>query len=115
MLSTVDGFQGQENDIIILVTVRANSTGALGFLDDARRINMSLTRARHVPFIIGHYDTLVTGSNQSGVWFELLNHLLERRCVRHGFNGDLLKVPTTNGSRDAHADHGKKKASVQLA
>ena len=43
-VATVDGFQGQERDVIILCTTRSKAT--LGFLDDYRRINVSLTRAR---------------------------------------------------------------------
>ena len=64
-VSTIDAFQGQQNQVVILVTVRSNSTGALGFLDDPKRINMSLTRAENALFIIGNFDTLLKGSNQS--------------------------------------------------
>ncbi len=64
MVNTVDSFQGQEKDIILVSTVRANSRHSLGFLTDERRINVTLTRSKYVLVVVGHGDTL--GSNE--VW-----------------------------------------------
>ncbi len=57
-VNTVDGFQGQERDIIIISLVRANEDGSIGFLSDIRRMNVAITRARMKLFILGNAETL---------------------------------------------------------
>lgn len=57
-VNTVDGFQGQERDIILISMVRNNTQGQVGFLADLRRMNVAITRARMKLLIIGHSPTL---------------------------------------------------------
>lgn len=57
-VNTVDGFQGQERDIIMISLVRSNDKGQIGFLNDLRRMNVAITRARMKLIIIGNADTL---------------------------------------------------------
>jgi len=57
-VNSVDGFQGQERDVIILSMVRDNEEGAIGFLGDLRRMNVAITRARMKLIIVGSAETL---------------------------------------------------------
>lgn len=57
-VNTVDGFQGQERDIIMISLVRSNDQGQIGFLNDLRRMNVAITRARMKLIIIGNAETL---------------------------------------------------------
>uniref|UniRef100_A0A0D3FZD7 Uncharacterized protein n=1 Tax=Oryza barthii TaxID=65489 RepID=A0A0D3FZD7_9ORYZ len=76
-VNSVDGFQGSEEDIIILSTVRSNSTGSIGFLSNRRRANVALTRARHCLWILGDAATLL---GSGSVWGELVRDAVDRRC-----------------------------------
>lgn len=57
-INTVDGFQGQERDIILISMVRSNEEGQIGFLRDLRRMNVAITRARMKLIVIGNSQTL---------------------------------------------------------
>lgn len=57
-VNTVDGFQGQERDVIFISLVRANEEGQIGFLNDLRRMNVAITRARMKLVILGEAATL---------------------------------------------------------
>lgn len=57
-VNTVDGFQGQERDVILISLVRANEEGQIGFLNDLRRMNVAITRARMKLIILGDVSTL---------------------------------------------------------
>ena len=57
-IDTVDGFQGREKEAVLITLVRSNREGEIGFLDDARRMNVALTRARRKLIVIGDSATL---------------------------------------------------------
>lgn len=59
-IHTVDGFQGQERDVILISLVRANDEGNIGFLNDLRRMNVAITRARMKLIILGDATTLTS-------------------------------------------------------
>lgn len=76
LVSSIDGFQGQEADIIVFVTVRCNLRGEIGFLNDMRRLNVALTRAKAGVIIIGDQATLSKGKEDEDacrVWDRLIN------------------------------------------
>lgn len=72
---TVDGFQGQERDVIMISLVRANDQGNIGFLNDLRRMNVAITRARMKLIILGDASTL----------------------TKHAFYRELYKYITAHG------------------
>ncbi|KAH9941433.1 RNA dependent RNA polymerase-domain-containing protein [Amylocystis lapponica] len=62
VVSTIDGFQGREADIVVFSTVRSNMEGDIGFVEDARRLNVAWTRPRLGLIIVGNRSTLVATS-----------------------------------------------------
>ena len=70
-INSIDGFQGQEKDVIYLSLVRSNERGELGFLKDYRRLNVAMTRARHKLVIIGDMSTLGTDPH----YLQLADHI----------------------------------------
>ncbi|CZR57842.1 related to NAM7-nonsense-mediated mRNA decay protein (RdRP) [Phialocephala subalpina] len=79
-VSSIDGFQGREADIVVFVTVRCNTHHEIGFLKDLRRMNVALTRARAAMIVIGHRTTLTMGTadpESTAVWKRLLDALVE--------------------------------------
>jgi predicted DNA helicase len=74
-ISTIDGFQGQERDVIYISLVRSNPKYEIGFLQDYRRMNVAMTRARMVLVVIG--DSATIGHNK--FYTEFLDY-----CAGHG-------------------------------
>ncbi|XP_050364089.1 uncharacterized protein LOC126782808 isoform X2 [Argentina anserina] len=79
---SVDGFQGGEEDVIIISTVRCNWNGSIGFLSNPQRANVVLTRARHCLWILGNGPTLC---NSNSIWKKLIIDAKNRNCF---YNAD---------------------------
>ncbi|KAI1300666.1 hypothetical protein EDD11_006064 [Mortierella claussenii] len=95
-VSTVDGFQGEENEIIILSLVRSNTNNSIGFLKTSNRVCVGLSRAKKGMYILGNAKLLM---DQSQLWSSIINKLIPRhidemesfkignqiklQCVRH--------------------------------
>jgi predicted DNA helicase len=61
-VDTVDGFQGREKEVVLVSLVRSNDEDRIGFLDEPRRFNVALTRARRKAIIVGDASTVTTGA-----------------------------------------------------
>ena len=90
-ISSVDGFQGGEKKIIILSNVRSNKENKIGFLQDYRRLNVSITRAIYGMIIIGNAKCLY---QEKSVWRNFINyyqrnHLIYSLKIKEGNNFDM--------------------------
>ena len=86
--NTVDGFQGQEKDVIILSCVRSNPQNVIGFLKDTRRLNVALTRAKSSLFVLGNAGML---ARASPTW----EHLVDTAKAMHSltrFSSSALRA-----------------------
>uniref|UniRef100_A0A3P8WNB7 ATP-dependent helicase RENT1 n=1 Tax=Cynoglossus semilaevis TaxID=244447 RepID=A0A3P8WNB7_CYNSE len=79
-IASVDAFQGREKDFIILSCVRANEHQGIGFLNDPRRLNVALTRARYGVIIVGNPKAL----SKQPLWNYLLNYYKEQKVLVEG-------------------------------
>ncbi|XP_019088103.1 PREDICTED: LOW QUALITY PROTEIN: helicase SEN1 [Camelina sativa] len=75
---SVDGFQGGEEDVIIISTVRSNGNGKVGLLNNRQRANVALTRARHCLWVVGNETTL---SLSGSIWAKLISESRTRGCL----------------------------------
>jgi hypothetical protein len=75
---TVDGFQGREKEAILLSCVRSNADRRIGFLDDARRLNVALTRARRALLVVGCRKTL----SADPTWRAFFDFSAQRGLIR---------------------------------
>ena len=74
-VESVNKMQGFECEVMILSCVRSNLDGIVGFLEDYRRLNIMLTRARLLTLIVGNATTLCSARDSKGLWLELLREL----------------------------------------
>lgn len=91
--NSIDGFQGQEKDIIIFSCVRASNTSSgqsqsVGFVGDIRRMNVAITRAKSSLWILGDPNSLMSNP----VWKELIDDAKDRGCLLNTSNESLIKA-----------------------
>ncbi|KAF8002343.1 hypothetical protein HF325_003308 [Metschnikowia pulcherrima] len=79
MVASIDAFQGREKDFLIMSCVRSNKLNKIGFLSDARRMNVALTRARYGLILIGDVECL---KNSDGLWREYIESLEEAGSIK---------------------------------
>ncbi|KAJ9554222.1 hypothetical protein OSB04_018267 [Centaurea solstitialis] len=96
-VNSIDGFQGGEEDVIILSTVRSNRHGSLGFLASPQRTNVAVTRARHCLWILGSETTL---ANSFSIWRELVGDARRRHCLFDVVADESLKMTIIAAKKD---------------
>ena len=102
--TTVDNFQGEENDVILLSLVRSNTSGSIGFLGTDNRVNVALSRAKHGLFVIGNFVLL---EEKSRLWKKIVGD-----CRKYGYLSNTLELycqnhPTTKIVVDGISDFDK--------
>ncbi|KAK9683293.1 hypothetical protein RND81_10G129600 [Saponaria officinalis] len=117
---SVDGFQGGEEDIIIISTVRCNGNGSVGFLSNHQRTNVALTRARYCLWIVGSGSTL---ANSGTVWQHLVSDAKMRGCFydadeaaefKHASKPALFKTSRTRSKLDFAESLSSQLAKISL-
>jgi regulator of nonsense transcripts 1 len=101
-VASVDAFQGREKDYIILTCVRSNEHGGIGFLNDPRRLNVALTRAKYGLVILGNPKVL----SKHPLWYQLLTHFKEKGLLVEGALNNL-KVSMIQFSKPRKAKDDK--------
>ncbi|GJV46401.1 UvrD-like helicase, ATP-binding domain, P-loop containing nucleoside triphosphate hydrolase, partial [Tanacetum coccineum] len=96
-VKSIDGFQGGEEDIIILSTVRSNSHGSVGFISSLQRTNVSLTRAQHCLWILGNERTL---TNSESIWKELVCDARNRHCLFDADADEYLRITIIEAKKE---------------
>jgi senataxin len=89
--NTTDAFQGRESDIIMFSCVRASPAGGIGFLQDIRRMNVGLTRAKSSLWVLGNSESLARGK----YWKQLVDDAEARDCYTTGDVRSMLKKPSS--------------------
>jgi hypothetical protein len=106
---TVDSFQGSECDIVILSFVRSNYSYRVGFLNDYQRLNVALTRAKHMLLCVGCAATLMGTNNQR------LNKMSSNSNNNNNNNNNSITTNTTAGSLAVSSSTSTAVASIALS
>ena len=108
---TVDSFQGREKDVVIFSTVRCNTRGSLGFVDDRYRMNVLLTRAKRGLIGVGSRDTLCNGSSLWKSWLQFVPSVTDKDFYANMSKKEHGGNHSTRNARLQNKDAKQKKKS----
>ena len=100
---TVDSMQGSQRDIVIFSVTRSNQLGTVGFVRDARRLNVSLTI--YLTIVISDYSTITTVGRHEGYGLESLTYIYNKCLLRAENNGSCVAQIALNRSKQTQTDH----------
>ncbi|KAK0127291.1 hypothetical protein ONS96_006841 [Cadophora gregata f. sp. sojae] len=92
-ISTIDNYQGEESDIVLVSLTRSNKSHDIGFMAAPERLNVLLSRARDALIMIGNSDTFMNARKGKEVWRKLFDHLKQNGHVYEGFPVKCEKHP----------------------
>ena len=90
-ISTVDGFQGREKEIIILSLVRRNQKHQVGFLSDKRRLNVAITRPRRILIVIGDIDKITNDEGSNNLFLKHFGEYQDKNATGVNIIGSLME------------------------
>lgn len=108
-LATVDNFQGEEADLVIVSTVRCNRNSRTGFLKEDNRVNVMLSRAKHGMIVLGNKDTILGSKNGPKLFGDVVREMevihaidsnIRLQCKAHG------RITTVQAASDIPIDGG---------
>ncbi|KAK2762566.1 hypothetical protein FQN54_000739 [Arachnomyces sp. PD_36] len=92
-ISTIDNYQGEESDIVLVSMTRSNKSHDIGFMAAPERLNVLLSRARNGLIMIGNAETFIYARKGREVWCKLFDHLKENNHIYDGFPVKCEKHP----------------------
>ena len=107
-ISTVDGFQGREKEIIILSLVRSNQKHQVGFLSDKRRLNVAITRPRRMLVVIGDIDTITNGNENENLFLKHFGEYCNDNAINVNIIGSLMEYNEFEELQNMRVEEKKK-------
>jgi superfamily I DNA and/or RNA helicase len=94
-LSTIDNYQGEESNIVVVSLTRSNVDGDIGFMSVPERLNVLLSRARDALIMVGNAETFMNAKKGREEWTRLFDNLKAKGWVHDGFPLECQKHPDT--------------------
>ena len=105
--ASIDNYQGEQSDIVIISLTRSNKAGDIGFLSSPERLNVLLSRARNGMILIGNANTFLKARKGKELWQRLLTLLKNTFRVYDGFAVECVQHPERKAILSSPEDFAK--------